>query len=381
MSTAPDVLEEDHKRDDLSSYGHVRQKCDNDETDSVDEALMEMLGISSFDTVETAIDDNLLDHVQTNIVPLQHQSSLVSNNCNQYSFPIISKERISSMIQSNNLKEIYIDESICILPDDLSINAQSMRRLTDELVYGSSKYQSDRSYETIQFIKNGEIGCRHVLTRLENFVNNHPGWKELCYNHIASCISAIIGEDMVLFKEKLNLKPTGGSGFAPHLDTPSLRVALGDHGPKNFVTVMIAIDDMTIKNGCLRVCKGPWTEENHCEIIIPNENDSNPDAEGRRGAIPIHIADQQEYDDIIIKGGTIVAFNGWAPHRSIANTSPFSRRAVFLTYNPLHEGEFHDLYYQKMNGLRSSYRDRIANASGNTIDDTELAALATIPRI
>lgn len=207
-----------------------------------------------------------------------------------------------------------------------------------------------------------------------------------------------MGEPMVLFKEKLNLKPPGGSGFAPHLDTPSLRVALGDDGPKTFCTVMIAIDDMTASNGCLKVCKGPWSEDNHVEVDEPEEEDrknGNPDAEARRGAIPLNVADRHEYEDVIVKGGTIVAFNGWAPHRSAGNVSPFPRRAVFLTYNPVAEGDFHDMYYQKMNGMRSAYRKRMLNRIINTdmctddddeqnisIDErNELAALATIPRI
>ena len=44
------------------------------------------------------------------------------------------------------------------------------------------------------------------------------------------CISAIVGTEMVPFKENLNLKAQGGSSFAPYFDTPSLRVALVTHG-------------------------------------------------------------------------------------------------------------------------------------------------------
>jgi ectoine hydroxylase-related dioxygenase (phytanoyl-CoA dioxygenase family) len=221
-------------------------------------------------------------------------------------------------------------------------------------------------------------------TRLENFVSTHSEWKNLCCNRIPNFLSAVLGEEMVLFKEKLNLKPPGGSGFAPHLDTPSLRVALGRDGPQTFVTVMVAIDDMTSLNGCLRVCKGPWTEHNHCEVVIPDEGNTNPDAEGRRGAIPSTVASEQMYEDIIIKGGTVALFNGWAPHRSVANMSPFPRRAVFLTYNPLQEGEFHDLYYQKMSSLRNEYKNRSLEKSESNpcheIEQSELDALASIPR-
>ncbi len=221
---------------------------------------------------------------------------------------------------------------------------------------------------------------------------------------------------MVLYKEKLNLKPPGGSGFAPHLDAPSLRAAfdcVADRAPRAFVTVMIAIDDMNSSNGCLRVARGPWTEDNHVDVIVPpsqkaNGNiddltNSNPDAGGRAGAIPNDVANQLVYEDVVCKGGTIVAFNGWVPHRSAVNRSPFARRAVFLTYNPVDDGgDYRDLYYRRMAQLRDDYRRRLrkqrranddndkgTSSSGNdggggeNHDDerSELNALATIPRI
>ncbi|KAL3934362.1 MAG: hypothetical protein SGARI_003420 [Bacillariaceae sp.] len=186
---------------------------------------------------------------------------------------------------------------------------------------------------------------------------------------------------MALYKEKLNLKPPGGSGFAPHLDTPSLRVALGQDGPQTFCTIMVAIDDMTSDNGCLRVCKGNWSEENHCALIQPNV-DSSPDAGGRAGAIPLEAAEEMTFENVTCKGGTIVCFNGWAPHRSAANTSPFPRRAVFLTYNPKGEGDFHKQYYANMQKLREEWRERsgLANRQQRLEDEKlEQAALATVP--
>ncbi len=115
-----------------------------------------------------------------------------------------------------------------------------MRRLTDELVFGKD-VRVDKTYETIRVLKHGQIEERRTLTRLENFVDHHEEWRELCHVYLKECISTICGTDMVLFKEKLNLKPPGGSGFAPHVDTPSLRVALGEAGPQTFVTVCSSV--------------------------------------------------------------------------------------------------------------------------------------------
>ena len=347
---------------------------DNASVDSADEALSEMLGIGLGAFKETKEEE---DESESEI-----RASSDPSNMNMHSLmPQLPDNEIIATVRQMNLAQVYENEAICLLPKQFSVPQKLMRRLSDELVYGSARYPADQSYETIRYIPNGEttsIHERRELTRFENFVNGHGGWHDLCHGYLAKCISAIVGEEMVLFKEKLNLKPPGGSGFAPHLDSPSLRVALGEEGPSTFVTVMVAIDDMTEKNGCLKVQKGPWTEALHVEVIEPQDA-GNPDAGGRAGAIPMELADEHVFEPIICKGGDIVAFNGWTPHRSSANVSPFPRRAVFLTYNPAREGDFHDCYYDKMKQLRDGWKEKMAMLSISD-HESEMAALNSIPR-
>ena len=85
-------------------------------------------------------------------------------------------------------------------------------------------------------------------------------------------------------------------------------MALGKNGPQNFVTVMVAIDNMTSDNGCLRIAQGEWSESIHCELVPAS--DDNPDAGGRAGAIPVHVAELFDFVNIVCQGGDIVAFNG-----------------------------------------------------------------------
>jgi ectoine hydroxylase-related dioxygenase (phytanoyl-CoA dioxygenase family) len=342
---------------------------DSDSLNSADEALSEMLGIGL----------DVLVSLNETTETIEDLSTTKNNNlCTKIS-QLSSKEIELIANGSNQLKRLYTDEGVCVFPRESSIPSKLMRRITGELVHGSSKYSSDKSYEKIEFIPNGytRIHERRELTRFENFVNDHESWRELCYGYLAKCVSAICGEEMILYKEKLNLKPPGGSGFAPHLDSPSLRIALGNNGPSTFVTVMIAIDDMTEKNGCLKVCKGPWTEENHVDVVEPEEG-GDPDAGGRAGAI--HAANELDFSPIICQGGDFAVFNGWVPHRSSANASPFSRRAVFLTYNPAREGDFHDLYYHKMNKKREDYTN-VLKAQRNSDHEAEIAALSSVPLV
>ena len=337
---------------------------------SADEALSEMLGISISDvkcSIEIPVEENKNNK--------NAKEGNIAVPCE--SIPTNTQDEIKNILRESDCINNYQLESICILPETLFIGQKLLMRITDELIYGSSKFQSDKSFEKIQYLKDSIIQERRVLTRFENFVNYHPEWKQLT-DYCALCCSALMGEEMVLFKEKLNMKPPGGSGFAPHLDAPSLKVAFGDSGPQTFVTVMVAIDDMTEKNGCLKVCKGSWSENYHLDVVNPDENDNDPDAGGRRGAILSDVAHDQKYEPIICKGGTIACFNGWVPHRSTANTSPFARRAVFLTYNAAREGHFHDLYYERMKQLREDYRSKMLRTL-QLDQDAELAALQSIP--
>jgi hypothetical protein len=357
---------------------------DNDSISSADEALFEMLGFTNgkrknHDILFSILQESKERESDTKIN--DHDSSL-SSMSNDPCFPSIPQNYLEDIINQFELDVTYRKESVCLFPQALSISPKLMRKLTDELLYGTTKYPSDRSYENIKILtSDGEnrIEKRREITRFENFVNGHKKWYDLCHGYLAKLISTICGQEMVLFKEKLNLKPPGGTGFAPHLDSPSLQIALGDEGPSTFVTVMVAIDDMTEKNGCLKVWKGPWNESNHLPLIEP-EVGGDPDAGGRAGAIhPNHVEDEK-FESVVCKGGDILAFNGWVPHRSSANASFFSRRAVFLTYNPASEGDFHDAYYCKMTEKRNKFRDK-AKALNNADLECEMEALSSIPGI
>jgi ectoine hydroxylase-related dioxygenase (phytanoyl-CoA dioxygenase family) len=356
---------------------------DHESINSAD-ALRELLGIDSLDLCCDVLDDeDETDHHPCTI-PIKCQSidEILE----------VSDKYIIDCIEKYQTKVEYANTSVCIFPSELSLPSAIMRRLTDELVWGGDKIPAiDRTFENVKYLKDGIIHDRSTLTRFEN-LTHHSGWLKLCNHYIKKCISTLFNEEMVLYKTKMNLKPAGGSGFAPHVDTPSLTVPFSNStsklGPLNFVTVMIAIDDMTSVNGCLRVVKGIHNEDT-CPIIPPEE-DANPDSGGRAGAIPIEIASKMKFEDICCKAGTICAFGGWVPHRSNANQSNFSRRAVFLTYNPAIEGDYYDLYYQKMKQIRNSWKATVGlrsiistktSSSTFQIDETEIDALSTIPRI
>eukprot|EP01040_Poterioochromonas_malhamensis_P012663 gene12662-13870_t len=193
-----------------------------------------------------------------------------------------------------------------------------------------------------------------ILCRVENYVNYHLNIATLTKEMIGSVVSQLFHEESILFKEKINFKLPGGGGFACHQDTPAYLGFGEEH-----ISVMVAIDDATIENGALEFAPGQWRKDQvHLTkdgIVVPEEE----------AAMNFHT--------IECKAGDIVFFSGYIPHRSKANYSNNPRRAMFLTFNKLSEGDFHDRYYQakhaKQYGFDSNHAISFQNDFQGTIVD------------
>ena len=150
-------------------------------------------------------------------------------------------------------------------------------------------------------------------------------------------------EGLRVFKEKLNYKPPGGKGFAPHLDGPSL-AQTGHGAPGDFVTVMVSIDAMTEENGCLEVCEGRWTGDNAVATVSVDAN-GDPDREGRPGEIPGSVAESLLWKHVSCAAAEVYVFSSLLPHRSASNITGMPRRAAFIT---LCRGNYREEYYGAM---------------------------------
>lgn len=179
-----------------------------------------------------------------------------------------------------------------------------------------------------------------VRCRTENFVPFHDGLRELVTTGlIQRTASELLGEEAVLYKEKINYKAAGGAGFAPHQDAPAYP------NVRQTVACMIAVDDATIENGCLQVARSRHQEELRTD-------------DG--GCIDPSIAAELPWEPVPVKAGTLMWFHCYVPHRSGANTSTSTRRAIYLTYNAASDGNLREAYYAEKIPALAANPDRLS---------------------
>jgi Phytanoyl-CoA dioxygenase (PhyH) len=176
------------------------------------------------------------------------------------------------------------------------------------------------------------------LARTENFTPFHDGLRALLRTGaMLDVASALIGEEAVLYKEKVNYKLTGGAGFAPHQDAPAYRFI------ENHISCMVAVDDSTPENGCLDVVSERY------DAVLPMDE---------RGCITADVVESMTWIPAPIKAGQTLWFHSRTPHRSGPNTSSKNRRALYPTYNALREGDLRDAYYSQKHREWQEARDR-----------------------
>jgi ectoine hydroxylase-related dioxygenase (phytanoyl-CoA dioxygenase family) len=180
------------------------------------------------------------------------------------------------------------------------------------------------------------------LCRTENFVPFHDGLRGLLADGpMLEAASALLGEQAVLYKEKINYKLPGGAGFAPHQDAPAYRFV------DAHVSCMVAVDDATEGNGCLEVVSAQHHE------LLPTDD---------AGCVRADVVADLEWTPVEVRAGQMLWFHSRAPHRSGPNHSTVPRRALYPTYNAASEGDLRaDYYRQKQVELQAATAgDRVA---------------------
>ncbi|THU91819.1 PhyH-domain-containing protein [Dendrothele bispora CBS 962.96] len=184
---------------------------------------------------------------------------------------------------------------------------------------------------------------QRILCRTENFADYHSGFKELFRGPgVLSVLEDLSGEEMVLFKEKINYKSPNAGGFKAHLDAPAYtHVSNVKH-----LSVLIAVEPATKENGCLEVVAGSH------KMNIPI---------GADVCIEPEWCEKQTWTPVPLATGEMLIFGSYLAHRSGANHSDEGRAAIYATYNALSDGgDKRQEYYTNRRKLWPPTADRVS---------------------
>jgi ectoine hydroxylase-related dioxygenase (phytanoyl-CoA dioxygenase family) len=183
-----------------------------------------------------------------------------------------------------------------------------------------------------------------ALARTENFIGFSPLLAAvLVTGKIRVCAGELLGEEALLYKEKINYKLVGGAGFAPHQDKPAYPFV------DKVLSVMVAVDAATLDNGCLQV-----VDRLHA-TVLPQDD---------RGCIEQDLADTLHFHPMELAAGETLFFDALTPHKSASNTSLLPRRALYPTYNAKSEGDLRTAYYEeKLKAFRAPVDEGIVRLS------------------
>lgn len=173
---------------------------------------------------------------------------------------------------------------------------------------------------------------QRVPERLDPVIDISPLFASLSRDlRIVATARRLLGEDPVLFKDKLIIKPPGVTGYPLHQDYAYIDF-LGFAGSQQ-LAVCIAIDEADELAGPIEF----FPNLHHHRLPSPVE---------RPGETDERFLGTSESQVLTMAPGDMVFFHSLCPHRSAPNRGKTNRRLLFFTYNTLSSGDFYETYYR-----------------------------------
>lgn len=167
-----------------------------------------------------------------------------------------------------------------------------------------------------------------VIRKLEPISDISPLFREFAFSAgITSQVSAIFGEPIELFEDKLNLKLPGGSAYPWHQDWACCWRAHTDE----LITCFIYLDDADAVNGCLQVAAGSHSNKAIYPFKAGGSFEIDPGSVDHSKVVPVPL-----------RAGEMIFFDPYLLHYSDLNRSKSSRRAIIYTYNPARLGKLNE---------------------------------------
>jgi phytanoyl-CoA hydroxylase len=228
-------------------------------------------------------------------------------------------------VASKSRAEVYDDQGFLdvdhlLLPQEV----EELCRRTQEISEGRGQDFPQQHLE----LEPGANGVRSAKTirKINHCAENDAVFMKYAkLDRILDIVEELIGPDIKLFGSQLFMKPPGGVEKPYHQDSPYFSIE-----PMALVTCWIALDDVTVENGCLWVVPGshrlgplPHTEK---WLVGDREDKRVPDSEFDRSTeIPVTLSP-----------GSCSFHHSLILHMSHPNHTNTSRRGLAFHYMSSH---------------------------------------------
>lgn len=198
------------------------------------------------------------------------------------------------------------------------------------------------------------IENRPRISRTENFLPYHTAFRDFIRaSGIFDIVEELLGEQVVLFKEKINYKYPGTGEYPAHQDVHAY-----DTSPYAFQpyhrNVTIFLDEATVENGCMEL---GWGHPKNKVL------DRHPN-----GALLDYEVQRLDWRPLPCPAGSVFVFDMFWPHLSRINTSALPRRSIFMTFNGISKGDLREAHYRD----RASSKPNSREIKSNLVSQTRL---------
>ncbi len=205
-----------------------------------------------------------------------------------------------------------------------------------------------------------EAECKSVLSRRENIAPYHALANEILNGKATlDVVSELMGEEAVLYKDRVNFKFPGGGPHSAHQDGVAYEQggkASFDVSAVPYVSILVSIDDATRENGCLEVVPG-WALDNDRILEMERPDPTRPSF----SKIKDDIENQLTWLPLPTVSGDVLFFTERLPHRSAANNSQKKRAILYGVYNPSSEGDKRESYFASKRSDPNNARYLVGN--------------------
>lgn len=122
------------------------------------------------------------------------------------------------------------------------------------------------------------------------------------------------------------MDPSVDTRFGWHQD-----VLYWDLEPRQSLTAWIAIDPVTEQSGCVRMIAGNHTGVEHEHTYLPHADNM---LLSKKEIVGGDFEELQENTCVVLNAGEMSVHDGWTPHGSGPNQSPYRRAGLVLNYMP-----------------------------------------------